>query len=84
VYELPPRRHAKGDCQIINSLEFIMQNNIARLLALSVAVLSLSFSAAPAIAKNSNSLGHGVKCSWVLVSSANGSNVYQNICRRGV
>lgn len=34
-------------------------------------------------AGNSVSKGHGVKCSWVLVSSANGSNVYQQVCRRG-
>lgn len=61
-----------------------MQKHIARLLAVTLAALTLSLGAAPAIAKNSNSLGHGVKCSWVLVSSVNGSNVYQNVCRRGV
>jgi hypothetical protein len=30
------------------------------------------------------SQGKGVKCVWVLVSSANGSNVYQQYCYRGV
>ena len=40
--------------------------------------------AAPAMvqAKNSNSLGKGVKCSWVLVSSTGSNNVYQQICRK--
>ena len=38
----------------------------------------------PAAAKNSNSLGHGVKCTWVLVSSVNNTNTYKQVCRKGV
>lgn len=38
----------------------------------------------PAMAKNSNSLGHGVKCSWVLVSSVGNVNTYKQVCRKGV
>lgn len=37
-----------------------------------------------AVAGGTRSLGHGVKCSWVLVSSVNGVNTYQNVCRRGI
>lgn len=58
---------------------------ISHFVAIALATVTLSFGAAtPAIAKNSTSLGHGVKCTWVLVSSVNGSNVYKNVCRRGV
>jgi hypothetical protein len=39
-----------------------------------------------ALAGNTTSLGHGVKCSWVLVSSnpATGSYVHKQVCRKGV
>ena len=40
--------------------------------------------AAPAWAGNSTSLGHGVKCTWVLVSSVGGVNTYKQVCRKGV
>jgi len=33
---------------------------------------------------SSGSTGHGVKCYWVLVSSVNGTNTYQQVCRKGV
>ncbi len=36
-----------------------------------------------AAAKNSTSLGHGVKCTWVLVKSVNGVNTYKQVCRKG-
>ena len=41
---------------------------------------------APAVAsaREGNSIGHGVKCYWVLVSSINGVNTYQQVCRKGV
>jgi hypothetical protein len=41
---------------------------------------------ASASAGNTVSQGHGVKCYWVLVSSnpATGSNVYTQVCRKGV
>ena len=40
--------------------------------------------AGTAAAGNTTSKGQGVKCSWVLVSSVNGVNTYQQICRKGV
>lgn len=53
--------------------------------ALSAAVASpaLMFSA-PAAAGNSTSLGKGVKCYWVLVSSVGANNTYKQVCRKGV
>lgn len=51
-------------------------------------VLSTALAAAtlvtPALANNSTSLGHGVKCTWVLVSSVNGVNTWKQVCRKGV
>ena len=38
----------------------------------------------PAVAKNSTSLGNGVKCTWVLVSSVGSTNTYKQVCRKGV
>ncbi len=39
--------------------------------------------AGPASARNlSYSAGHGVKCYYVLVSSVNGTQTYQTICRK--
>lgn len=62
-----------------------MNKTIARLVAFLFAVSSLSLaSIAPAVAKNSSSLGHGVKCTWVLVSSVNNVNTYKQVCRKGV
>jgi len=51
---------------------------------LATAIGALMTLSAPALvhAKNANSLGGGVKCSWVLVSSSGGTNVYQQICRK--
>ena len=49
---------------------------------LSVSAFFLVFSG-NAVAKNSTSLGHGIKCTWVLVSSVNGVNTYNNVCRKG-
>lgn len=48
---------------------------------LGAATLSI-FAASPAIAGGTTSLGHGVKCSWVLVSSINGANTYNWVCTR--
>lgn len=39
---------------------------------------------APVSAANSTSLGHGVKCTWVLVSSVNNVNTYKQVCRKGI
>jgi hypothetical protein len=45
-------------------------------------VATLVFSA-PAAARNlSYSAGNGVKCYYVLVSSVNGTNTYQTVCRK--
>ncbi|MFO1326620.1 MAG: hypothetical protein U1F56_04610 [Rubrivivax sp.] len=53
--------------------------------ALAALALTLSLApAAPAWAGNSTSLGHGVKCTWVLVSSVGGVNTYKQVCRKGV
>lgn len=61
------------------------KRKIVSCLALSFGLLSLGlFSAAPASAGNSVSLGHGVKCTWVLVSSVGGANTYKQLCRKGV
>jgi hypothetical protein len=61
----------------------------SKILALvAFAVLSSTTLLAPqkAFAGNTVSQGHGVKCSWVLVSSnpATGSYVYKQVCRKGV
>ncbi|HMV06614.1 MAG TPA: hypothetical protein PKA30_13835 [Accumulibacter sp.] len=63
----------------------MFKNTIVRLLLTSLVAGLLSLSAvAPAAAKNSVSLGGGVKCTWVLVSSVNGTNTYKQVCRKGV
>lgn len=59
----------------------------SRLTLLSAALTVLAaglLPAAPALAREGNSIGHGVKCYWVLTSSANGVNVYKQVCRKGV
>ena len=63
----------------------MIKNTVARFLiaVLSAASLSLGF-ATPAVAGNSTSLGHGVKCTWVLVSWVGGTNTYKQVCRRGI
>jgi hypothetical protein len=63
----------------------MFEKTIVRLLlsAFGVTLLSLA-TATPALAKNSVSLGGGVKCTWVLVSSINGTNTYKQVCRKGV
>jgi hypothetical protein len=62
-----------------------MIKTIARIAALTVAASALSMSVSTAaFAKNSTSLGHGVKCTWVLVSSINSVNTYKQVCRKGV
>jgi len=63
----------------------MFKNTIVRLLLTSLVAGLVSLSAvAPAAAKNSVSLGGGVKCTWVLVSSVNGTNTYKQVCRKGV
>lgn len=56
-------------------------NIVSYLIAASLLTLPM---VTPAAAKNSNSLGHGVKCTWVLVSSVNNTNTYKQVCRKGV
>ena len=63
------------------SLETIVRRST---LLAAAAALSLSALAPAAFAKNSISLGGGVKCTWVLVSSINGVNTYKQVCRKGV
>jgi hypothetical protein len=60
-------------------------NKLFTRIALSlVAAGALSLAVAgPASARNlSYSAGHGVKCYYVLVSSVNGANTYQTVCRK--
>ncbi len=53
--------------------------------AVTLALTSLSFGLVnPTFAREGNSIGHGVKCYWVLVSSANGANTYKQVCRKGI
>jgi hypothetical protein len=67
-----------------------MSKSIRFALSTSTALASLAaallFTPASASAGNTVSQGHGVKCYWVLVSSnpATGSNVYTQVCRKGV
>jgi hypothetical protein len=51
---------------------------------LATAIGALMTLSAPALvhAKNSNSLGGGVKCTWVLVSSIGNTNVHKQVCRK--
>jgi hypothetical protein len=37
-----------------------------------------------ATAGEGQSQGHGIKCYWVLVSQPDGSQVYQQVCRKGI
>lgn len=56
-----------------------------RMIAIAIASTSLSFGiVSPSVAREGNSMGKGVKCYWVLVSSANGVNSYQQVCRKGI
>ncbi|HEX4944648.1 MAG TPA: hypothetical protein VFV55_09870 [Usitatibacteraceae bacterium] len=60
-----------------------MKRTIARItLALFASSLGSAFFVGDAFAKNSTSLGHGVKCTFVLVKSVNGVNTYKTVCRR--
>jgi len=52
-------------------------------LSAAVAAPALVFSA-PAAAREGNSIGGGVKCYWVLVSSVGSTNTYKQVCRKGV
>ncbi len=61
-----------------------MNKLLSRIALALVAVSALSLSlAGPAAARNlSYSAGHGVKCYYVLVSSVNGAQTYQTVCRK--
>ncbi len=54
-------------------------------LAATAAVL-LAGLAAPTSAQagEGTSMGHGVKCYWVLVSTVGNVNTYQQVCRKGI
>jgi hypothetical protein len=53
--------------------------------ATSALMLASLLASTHAVAGNTVSLGGGVKCSWVLVSSnpATGSYIYTQVCRKG-
>lgn len=61
-----------------------MKKTVTRIAALSLAAAAFSMASTAAVAKNSTSLGKGVKCTWVLVSSVGAVNTYKQICRKGV
>lgn len=54
----------------------------ATLALLIASLLTLSFTGAAQARNLSYSVGGGVKCYYVLVSSVNGTNTYQTICRK--
>ena len=57
----------------------------ARTVAIAIAATALNFSlVAPSMAREGNSIGKGVKCYWALVSTTNGVNTYQQVCRKGI
>ena len=63
----------------------MLQKTITRLVLATAFVASTTLMpAAPASAASGVSQGHGIKCVWVLVSTANGTNTYQQYCYRGV
>jgi|JI8StandDraft_2_1071088.scaffolds.fasta_scaffold03114_9 hypothetical protein len=61
-------------------------NLLASSAALVATVTAVGALLAPAVAtaREGNSIGHGVKCYQVLVSSINGVNTYKQVCRKGV
>lgn len=62
-----------------------MKNIAIRLsLGLAAAAMLSAGLTAPAAAREGNSVGHGVKCYWVLVSSVNNVNTYNYVCRKGI
>lgn len=42
-----------------------------------------SLASPTARAEGGQSVGHGIKCYWVPVVQANGTTVYERICRKG-
>lgn len=60
-----------------------MRKTITSLLALGLATAA-SLSAPVARAEGGQSIGHGIKCYWVPVVQANGTTVYERVCRKGV
>ncbi len=78
------------DYPLTHSLEYSMTKSIQLAFTTSAVLTSLAaallFTPASASAGNTVSMGHGVKCYWVLVSSnpATGSQVHKQVCRKGV
>ena len=63
----------------------MFKKTIASILTTAFTAASLSLAVAlPASAGNSVSLGHGVKCTWVLVSQVGAAYTYKQVCRKGV
>jgi hypothetical protein len=59
----------------------IMSRVVLSLFAASALSVSI---ATPASAREGNSIGGGVKCYYVLVSSTGTSQTYKTVCRKGV
>lgn len=63
----------------------MLNKTITRLaLATAFVASTIMLPASPASAASGVSKGKGVKCVWVLVSTANGTNTYQQYCYRGI
>lgn len=63
----------------------MLKKIVTRTAALAIAATALNFSLiAPSLAREGNSMGKGIKCYWVLVSTTNGTNTYQQVCRKGI
>lgn len=60
-----------------------MRKTLISLLAVSLTA-AVAFTAPVARAEGGTSIGHGIKCYWVPVVQADGSVVYQQVCRKGI
>lgn len=59
-----------------------MRNSLITLLAISLAAAA-AFIAPTARAEGGQAVGHGIKCYWLPVVQADGSVIYQRVCRKG-
>lgn len=60
-----------------------MRKTFTQLIILGLAAAA-SLSVPVARAEGGQSIGHGIKCYWVPVVQADGTTVYQRVCRKGV
>ena len=80
---MPQRHCACGVLLLSIALETVMIKSFtARLLMSATFATGVLLAALPAGAAGTTSLGHGVKCSWVLVSTVGIVNTYKQVCRK--